>query len=299
MRKLLVALIICTWAGVALPRDGATQEPQVHDAAMSALNLAKHHYKNGSFAKAAGLFQEAFDIDANPLFLYNAGRAWQRAFKLSRAKATFTTFLDLEAKGAFEGPDHTAAVRRATMHLQEIKITEKHLQQAHLRGARAAAPGAGTPKGPLPTKGQAPAPSHGDGAATIGADDDSGTGPTVARPGGSWRAPAGWGTGGLGLALLAYGGWLLADIGSRSADLDAQANATKTPDGKVAGMDAQTYQAERDAILSDQPVAIAVMSAGVVAVGLGAYLLWTDAAAGAVTLAPRLDGRGLTLAGRF
>jgi tetratricopeptide (TPR) repeat protein len=107
-------------------------EPQA--AALSALNVAKHHYKKGNFKKAASLFKEAYEIDPNPLFLYNAGRALQRAFMLDQAEVTLQRFLKLQAEGKYKGPDHAAARKRAAMHLEEIRATKVQIDSAKEKG---------------------------------------------------------------------------------------------------------------------------------------------------------------------
>jgi len=111
-------------------------------AAMAALKVAKHYYKAKEFNKAAERFHEAYRIDPNPAFLFNAARAEMRAFKLNAAEKNFKRYLGLK------GIDSEGR-RRAKVHLEEVadqrkviadqnKAIVEHKQRAVVAEKRAA-----------------------------------------------------------------------------------------------------------------------------------------------------------------
>ena len=120
----------------------AMAAPSPEQAAMDALELARHHYARKEYKEAAKLFHRAYDIHPLPEFLFNAGRAEQRAFQLDAAERDLRALLAL--------PDLDPAVRkRASVHLTEVMETKT--QFAAVRkptsggDAVVAAPGAATP----------------------------------------------------------------------------------------------------------------------------------------------------------
>ncbi|HAN31855.1 MAG TPA: hypothetical protein DCQ06_09685 [Myxococcales bacterium] len=120
---LLVSVALCavTTPAVATPNSGTVK------AAMGALELAKHHYKRGNFKKAAKLFLEAYSIHPNTAFLFNAGRAQQRAFKLTDAEDIYRKYLKAERKDQ-------RGRSRASMHIKEIQEVRAQLKRARDEG---------------------------------------------------------------------------------------------------------------------------------------------------------------------
>ena len=117
---LCVTLLCVTLLGAAAP--GYCDETASSKAALSALGLANHHYKAGHFKKAAGLYPEAFGIEAKAAFLFNAARAEMRGFDHPAAKRDFTRYLTLT--------DATEKGRtRARAHLQEIDAYDAKLAE--------------------------------------------------------------------------------------------------------------------------------------------------------------------------
>ena len=251
---------------------GFAQDSSSKEAASGALKLAMHHYKKENFAKAAGMFLEAYAVDPDPLSLFYAGRSQQRAFKLDDAEKNLKRFLDLVATGKYTGGAYAQAERRAKTHLGEIRHTKAQLSKAKESGRTEA-------------KQQAPA--------VVGPSE-----PVTATTAASWQRPTGWGLTGLGAIAVAFGGWQLSDIASRSADLDEQAQGEKSGD-KVAGLDKQTYDSKRADLKSDQTTAFVVIGVGAVAAGAGAYLLWANPATRSVIVTPQVGGRGVLVAMRF
>jgi hypothetical protein len=289
------------------------QAKPVNETAMSALKLAKHHYKKENFKKAAALFVEAFDIEPNPLFLYNAGRALQRGFMLDEAEKAFTRFVEAEKSGKFEGADHEAAKRRATMHLKEIRSTKAQLHRARQRGredektqtqakqgeAGAQAAGAAQEGKAATAQARKDADKPETTAQTVTTSDPAAATVPAAASTESWKTPAAFGLMGVGVGVIGYGIWLLSDLVARKTSLDEATRAGNKIDGKLTGSDAQTYQASMDELQFDQNIAFAAIGVGVVAAGAGGYLLSIAPGVRNVTLAPHISGRGATFSMRF
>lgn len=115
----LVCCALLALSAVAAPAAVHADEASAQ-AAMAALKVAKHYYDGGQFDKAAERFHEAWKIDQNPAFLFNAARAEMRAFQLDKAEADFNQYLALTGI-AGEGR------RRAQVHLEEIGAQRKML----------------------------------------------------------------------------------------------------------------------------------------------------------------------------
>ncbi len=115
----VATLALTAMLASALP---APVEASKKSAAMAALKVAKHYYDAKQFAKAAERFHEAWGIDPNPAFLFNAARSEMRAFKLDQAEGHFKQYLGLKRIDA-EGR------RRASVHLDEVAAQRKVMAQ--------------------------------------------------------------------------------------------------------------------------------------------------------------------------
>ena len=111
---------------------------------MGALELARHHYARKEYKEAAKLFHRAYAIHPRAEFLFNAGRAEQRAFQLDEAERDLRALLAL--------PDLDPQVgRRARVHLAEVLETKaqfakvKRVTPTTLAQAAVGAPGPVTP----------------------------------------------------------------------------------------------------------------------------------------------------------
>lgn len=125
----LVVAGVLTMLGTRAP---AAADEASAGAAMGALKLAKHYYDKKDFARAAARFHEAWSIDPNPAFLFNAARAEMRSFQLDAAEKHFRQYLGLKGIDA-------AGRRRAQVHVEEIAAQRK-LLAAKRRPAPTAAP---------------------------------------------------------------------------------------------------------------------------------------------------------------
>ena len=114
----------------------------------------------------------------------------------------------------------------------------------------------------------------------------------------AWRRPTGWSSLAVGAVMVGAGGWLLAQVVDDQGQLDAKVSQ-RNAGGQVVGIDATTYNSEQDRLDRNTVVSGALLGVGVVAAGVGGWLLWRRPAAASVTLLPRLDGRGARLLVRF
>ena len=239
---------------------------------MGALELAKHHYKQGNFKKAATLFIEAYGIHPNPAFLFNAGRAQQRAFALSEAEATYKKYLQVEQKDK-------RGRSRAEMHLSEIAEVRKQLKRAREEG-QAKAPATAPTTAPAKTadKAQAPtpqAPSKPAVTATPAAVAKPVAQPPVAAVS---RAPMSAGrlmawVSAVGGALGVVGGAVLLVQGESTAQ--SLASKVETQGGKSVNlsMSKAAYQSDYDHVQNMRLGGGVAIGVGVVATAVGTYLL--------------------------
>ena len=265
---LAVAVVLAT---PARPVYAASSTGSVK-AAMGALELAKHHYKQGNFKKAAKLFIEAYGIHPNPAFLFNAGRAQQRAFALSEAEATYKKYLQVERKDK-------RGRSRAEMHLSEIAEVRKQLKRAREEG-QAKAPATAPTTAPAKTadKAQAPTPQ---------APSKPAVTPTpaaAAKPVSLPPAPAvssepmsagrlsGWITAKVG-ALGVIGGVVLLVLGESTAQSLADKVQTQGDESFNVSMSRAVYQSEYDYVQNMRLAGGVAIGVGVVAASVGTYLL--------------------------
>lgn len=275
----LFALLAATlWsASVAAPVVWA-QEADKEAAAQTILLAANAHYEAGRFDKAAAMYTTAFEVSRNPAYLFNAGRAWQRAYALDKAEGLLRRYLELEKRD-------DRGIRRATLHLQEIAAARKALAEAEARGEK---------------KGQAE--GDGDkGGGDKGPGIAPGDGRGVASPGPAraiWMRRAGWGLSGLGAISAIAGAWLLASALDDRATLD-EALADKNADGKIQGLSYTDYRPREDDINDRVVRADLLIGAGVIAAGAGLTLLWAAPDMPAVTAAVGSGGASLGMTWRF
>jgi tetratricopeptide (TPR) repeat protein len=291
---------------VALLARPALAGPSAAEAASGALQLARHHYEKGDYARAAGLFHEAFGIDPVPAYLFNAARAEQRGFLLDEAERDFGRFLGLP--GA-----ESAAKARAETHLKEVRETraqlaatreqdkkalearlraelaartkaEKALEQGGTGVEGAAGPGAQALEvGPVPRRQPVdPTPSP---TPTPGLKAPA----TVRAEAPAWRGVAAWSGLGTGAAcLLGAGGLWLWASGDQSA-LDEK-NAEVDGEGYITGISYGAAKSEQESINSRLLGAEVLGGVGLLAAGLGAWLLLSEPERASLRLGPRSVG---------
>jgi len=249
-RLTFIAALIVTIVGLGSPASAAASE-DTRKAAMGALELAKHHYRKEHFVKASNLFLEAFQIDPNPGFLFNAGRSLQRAFKLDASQKTFEWYLRVEKKDQ-------RGRGRAKMHLSEIRTTRLQLARARKEGAKpAVAPTASTAT-KISNKAATPK------GATLG-----------------WVSTAGGGALTLaGVGLLAYAEVLA----QRATDSISMAAGSSVSELTRAAYEAETQRVSRLRLAGGISLGV-----GVVGAAIGAWLL-TRPASGSVALVPQPGG---------
>ena len=274
LRTLILGLTLAVAVVVATPARSVHAAPSTGSvkAAMGALELAKHHYKQGNFKKAAKLFIEAYGIHPNPAFLFNAGRAQQRAFALSEAEATYKKYLQVERKDK-------RGRSRAEMHLSEIAEVRKQLKRAREEG-QAKAPATAPATAPTKTadKTQAPAPQ------ALSKPAVTATPAAVAKPvaqppvAAVSRAPMSAGrlmawVSAVGGALGVVGGAVLLVQGESTAQ--SLASKVETQGGKSVNlsMSRAAYQSEYDHVQNMRLGGGVAIGVGVVATAVGTYLL--------------------------
>lgn len=105
-------------AAVALAQGVEAQEPR-----MAALALSKQGldaYLAGRYLEAEQRYAEAWRLwPGEPLYLYNAARAAERAGRLEAAERMYSLYLD-------KAPPGQAEIAKARFHLAEIKANRKH-----------------------------------------------------------------------------------------------------------------------------------------------------------------------------
>jgi tetratricopeptide (TPR) repeat protein len=236
--------------------------------ARSAWELAAHHYKNGEYAKAAPLFHTAFEMDPQPVYLFNAALSELKAGQLPEAERDFNRVLGLKDV-------HPKIAERARESLAE-------LEAARDREA------AGRP--PLEKPEGAPPPEE---KPRAGEPQQAARSPPVAvSRTGSWRPAVGWGLVGTGALLVGVGVWLQVAASREAADLDSLVG--KKSGGLVAGIDYQSYSRRMDSVDRDRLLGWSGIGVGLVAAGAGLWLALGEDAARA-TLSPSPGGAVLTL----
>lgn len=250
--------------GTALAGAGDQASSEETAAAKTLEKSAYEHYKAKRYRMAAQLYHAAFAMNGDPNGLFNAARAEQRGFVLDAAQADFERFLTLAPAG------HDG-IRRAKVHLQEI--TE----------AKAALAG---------KSGQAGA--HGSVPAPVQAADEAEGLTEKGAAAADWRRPAAWGAVGLGALGVGLGAWWLVSGLQDSGDLDDRLDATRAGDTSLSYSEAQ---AENERINSTLVRGYVAAGVGVVAAGVGGWLLFQGQAGDqvAVVPGPRLAGLGLAL----
>lgn len=82
------ALAVCLFAGLAFAAPSKASE------------LAKEAdklYKDNQYAQAAEKLQQAYEVDPNPLYLYNIARAWDQAGELKKSLDAYRDYTGLPA----------------------------------------------------------------------------------------------------------------------------------------------------------------------------------------------------------
>lgn len=266
----------CLVAALAVPRPTSAADESAQGAAMSALKLARFHYDKGDFDKAAALFLEAYRIDPKPEFIFNAGRAEQRAMRLDDAERHFRQCL------AHDNLEATVD-RRVRIHLQEVLTVKKALASAQARGAAVEAPEPTTP-----TSAAAPPP------APPGLPPQGLRRPAPQR----WKMPAGVTLSVVGLATAGLGGWMLNSWSGEQDDLDRRVAQVDSAN-KVVGIAHDAYAKEQRDLNGRLNLGVGLVSAGAVAFGAGMWMLWTAPGATSTALLPTGDGWTALLATRF
>lgn len=236
-------------------RTAAAQTEESKNAAMGALALAKHHYQNKKYKDAAKLFHQAYGLNPLPGFLFNAARAEQRAFQLDLAEAHYKQVLKLK-----ELDEKTRG--RAKFHLGEVSEIRKRLaderQKAAIEVERQRKASSARRQREAVEKERANA------AAAASAKQSSG----------SWRAPAGLATFGVGAVLAGVGGYLSYEAANRATDLQGRLDQ-RDGSGLIVALSHAEYSAEKAEIDSQSGTSVALIGGGAAAVGVGAWLWLT------------------------
>jgi len=201
---LVFALVLCCgMPSVAAAADLGEAPPAKADsgdaaaadrAAMGALAMAKHLYKQGKYKKAAAFFRQAYDVKPIPEFLFNAARAEQRGYLLREAERDFLVLL--------ARPNLDATMRRrAKIHLKEVREALAHTTRLKAEAADARA--------------QASRARANAKQATMDARMRKN-----AEKSGQWTNRLKWPVLGIGVAALGFGTWSLLNAAASQSDLD-------------------------------------------------------------------------------
>ncbi|GEM_PF-1021792 len=258
----------------------AVDQSGYQEAAKQALSIATFHYKKGNFKEAAPMFHQAYKLQPRVEFLFNAARCEQRSMQLDAAEKHFQQCLEHK-----DAPPQV--IRRATVHLGEIRSMKAALNKANAKAEKARAEADAAKKA----------------AANIAAGKTaSGRVKAARKPLNPWKEPAGYGAVGLGVVMLGVGGYLAATYASGQADLDAKTE--QRDDAKlVVGIDWQSYETEQNDLNGTAAMRTTLLLAGTAAAAAGVWMLLTadeleDPAAPKVSLVPT-SGRSVALTLQF
>jgi len=316
--SLLLSLLAAASATPPTEPPPKETDKKAQEAAMQILGAAKFYYTKGDFAEAAKLFHQAYRTHPRPEFLYNAARAEQRAADFENAKKHYTEVMRLKACPAKvaersrlalkEIAGVEALIRKSKAKPEKVKSgsttelegvdkvptasgraraeTKAAKEEAARQTAATSAPKsvvvASKPAKSGPAAGSTPAVTEGQ---------------VTAAPD-AWKNTAALPTIGAGVVIAGVGGWLLSSWLSGQSELDALYEDKK--DGKVVGIDYETYESRQTALNTDGRIAAGVTALGVVALGAGSWMLATapkkaDKAAWSITP----TGRGALFTARF
>lgn len=148
---LLSTLLFAAPAAGAKPQEPAVSEPTA-DARARAKELfarSAEHYRDGRFEQAVLLLQQAYELAAQPVLLYNLGRAYESNGQVAEAITAYEQYLRDEAEVA----DRGAIERRiATLRKQiaERRALAREADEARAERDRAAAEQLPEGAGPSP-----------------------------------------------------------------------------------------------------------------------------------------------------
>ncbi len=294
----ITALIIASMTlGAPLQASGNEQKEA---AALAILQAAKKHYSNKSFIKAAQMFSTAFEISGNPAYLFNAGRAYQRGYKLDEAEKHFKRCLSLVKDKS------NPMVRRASVHLQEIQEARSAIAAAvkTASGSSLVSPPAQKPPPKAkPAEPDQPVTKPGE-PSTADQPTDSGKDatkkpveqPPITKP--AWKTYTSWGLVGGGGVMGAVAAWMMASATGDKNKLDEQVKSS-TKEGKVV-MSKATYDDKVGTINSKIYTGYGLFAAGIALVGTGAWMMSGPSKDDAkVAFMPTPGGIRFGLAARF
>lgn len=129
------------WPGNAMagpaPAQPEAPSAESRERAQQLFAESAAHYKKGEFGRAIELLREAFELAAEPVLLYNLGRAYQGDGQLDQAIAAYERYLELDPdiadRGALE--KRIATLRRQIDERQDL---ERQAREARAGEARAA-----------------------------------------------------------------------------------------------------------------------------------------------------------------
>ena len=298
MRPVAVCLALSMALTVPL---SAFASKQSEAAALAILQAAKKHYSNKSFIKAAQMFATAYEVSGNPAYLFNAGRAYQRGYKLDEAEKHFKRCLSLVKD------KKNPMVHRAKIHLQEIQEARSAIAAA-VKTASGSSLASSPPKPkpqvtppdaskkpdktPSETK---PAPAK---APQAGADAAKKSVSAKRSPKPSWKRYTSWGLIAGGGVTGAVAAWMMA---SATNDKNALQDDVKrnTKGGKVV-MSKADYDQEVSSINSRIYTGYGLFAAGIALVGTGAWMMAGPSKTKAeVAISPMPGGVRFGFAARF
>ena len=278
-------------------------DEQKEAAALAILQTAKKHYKEKNFVKAAQIFATAYEVSGNPAYLFNAGRAYQRGYKLSEAEKHFKLCLKMVKDKS------TPMVRRANVHLQEIQEARSAIAAA-VKTASGSSLVSPPGKQPVAQPQPRPAPENEPTNKPIvrpaeakQGKPDAGAGGTqsvtsVAAAEPAWKNYTAWGLIGGGGVIGAVAAWMMATATSNKDALNQEVK-DNTKDGKVV-MSRAGYDEKVSSINGKIYTGYGLFAAGVTLAATGAWMMsGTKKDAPRVAIMPTPSGVRFGLAARF
>lgn len=272
----------------------ATSADEKHAVALS--KAAKHEFAAGRYEQAARHFMDAYAKVPEPTLVYNAARAYQKGGKPSEALPLFRLYLSIASPsdpGRAEAQTHISAIE-ATLRAQDAKDA-KERAELERKAREAGKPVPVAPPKPVAVKPSVVTPT---GRAVVHRPD------LFER-----LQPGNWtGRQKTGVAIMAGGGALFITgviMHVMQTDLEAIDSRTESTSSTVAGK--KTYpgvtQKEAESALDSHNAsavtANVLITVGVIAGGIGTWLLVAPESSTALAPAVTRDGGMLVLSGRF
>lgn len=279
----LVTLLSLATAVPAVAAEPATGQAAANEAAAMSI-VARGKADAGEFAVAADQYRAAYRIDPKvPAYVYSSARCFHRAGQWQKAVEDYERYLAFAPKGDPQLAKAQEYLTEARVELAKQQEKDKELAAEQARKAAA------EQKEREEAARQAAAAAAAQAMANARANQAEST---------SWQRPAGFVAVSAGVASLAAGAVFFVMSSSEVADLKAKLTATNNT-GLITGITRDQALAEQSTANVHKAVGGALLGAGAVLGGLGAYWLLTGQAPPPQAPALHVGPGGAQLSWRF